>query len=443
MSENRVFELERLKYWQGQKLLSRDFRDQTSYEAQLRWWHNRALHNSYGVSYGFTVTMHNGRIQIDCGVAYDCYGRELILQAPREMALPPEPDEKFESMTLLASFKDADRSISNKEILMGTVDCSSRRVEPWFEWKLSRLVEQPHGVAIAEISYEPSAPLATLPPNVRIPVLLSDRVFYDAERKLLIAVRKNQGQASTDGLTPAEADELKKLSTDAAFGAAIDKLVAADERSPVLNAHFIAHRARALTRPRIGTGATVPGDTAWELWTETILPAVSTSTAFKLDDLNTQANIGIQVTIDTSGAGFTEVPCYFAWLEGTLWNQVHLNFFPVPLMHIDRETPRRFRLRLWMPPIITVLGARIRFANTEPGFGQRRTQLRSFATDFFNFAREQKLYVCWMGIQELVQPQCEPFPDCECDLTPPKVIEPTTPVRRPRPARNIRVNRPR
>src|SRR5215217_9696633 len=119
MSENRVFELERLKYWQGQKLLSRDFRDQTSYEAQLRWWHNRALHNSFGVSYGFTVTLDNDRIQIDCGVAYDCYGRELILQAPREIALPPAPTKAFESMTLLASFKAADRSISKKEILMG------------------------------------------------------------------------------------------------------------------------------------------------------------------------------------------------------------------------------------------------------------------------------------------------------------------------------------
>jgi hypothetical protein len=234
--------------------------------------------------------------------------------------------------------------------------------------------------------------------------MLAQKVFYDSERKLLIAI---------DGLEATEAAELKLLSTDPAFVSAVDKLRAADERSPVLNAHFIARRARPLARPRIGSGATVPGDTAWELWSETVIGPRGAKE---------QADLGIQVTIDTSGAGFTEVPCYFAWLEGTLWNKVHLNFFPVPLTHIDRESMRRFRLRLWMPPIITVLGARLRFANVEPPVFSRnqRQQLRSFATDFVNFARRQELYVCWMGIQEMADPHCEPFADCECHTTAPQ-----------------------
>jgi hypothetical protein len=42
-------EIERLRYWQGQKLRSRDFRDQMEMAAQLRWWHNRALHQAFGV----------------------------------------------------------------------------------------------------------------------------------------------------------------------------------------------------------------------------------------------------------------------------------------------------------------------------------------------------------------------------------------------------------
>src|SRR5215213_264257 len=170
MSDNRVLEMQRLRFWQGQRLLSRDFRDQTTYEAQLRSWHNRALHNAFGVSYGYAVTLNNGRIQIDCGVAYDCFGRELILQSPREISLPPAPGEDFQSMTLVASFKTADRPTS---------DCSSRRLEPWFEWKLSRSVEIVDGVPIAEISYEPSAPLETLPANVRFPAILAQKVSYD------------------------------------------------------------------------------------------------------------------------------------------------------------------------------------------------------------------------------------------------------------------------
>jgi hypothetical protein len=406
MTENRVNELQRLRYWQGQKLLSRDFRDQVSYESELRWWHNRALHNSYGVSYGFEVSLDDSHVEINCGVAYDCYGRELILQVPKRIALP-EPDDDFVGVTLVAAFAASDQHFTRKEVLMGTVDCSDNRLAPTFYWKPTRCYALVEGVPLAEITYEPSATLESLPPTVRFPPAPDQKVFYDAEKKLLIAI---------DGLTPTEADELKKLSDDPAFVAAIDKLVAADERSPVLNAHFVAHRARGLTRPRIGSGSTVPGDTAWDLWTQIVIDP---------QGHKIPADLGVQVTVDTSGAGFTETPCYFAWLQGTLWDQVHLSFFPVPIVHIDRESMRRFRLRLWLPPIIAVLGARIRFANIDPNIPRftKQVQPRSFVTDFGNFARQQKLYVCWMGIQEMVQPQCEPLADCECETVGPVVEE--------------------
>jgi hypothetical protein len=421
MTHNRVDELQRLRYWQGQKLLSRDFRDQASYESELRWWHNRALHNAYGVSYGFQVTLDDTHVEIDCGVAYDCYGRELILQAPKRMALPPEPDKApFERVTLVASIAAADQHISSKEVLMGTVDCSPNRLTPTFQWKQSRCCQFVDGVPLAEISYEPSAPLESLPPNVRFPPSPDQKVYYDAEQKLLIAI---------EGLTPEEKAELKKLSDDPAFAAAIDKLVAADQRTPVLNAYFVQRRARAFTRPRIGSGATVAGDTAWDLWTEVVLDT---------DGQKIPADLGVQVTVDTSGAGFTETPCYFAWLQGTLWDQVHLNFFPVPIVHIDRETYRRFRFRLWMPSIIAVIGARIRFANIDPDMPtlRKNAQPRNFATDFVNFARQQKLYVCWMGIQEMVQPSCEPHAACGCDTFVPEVEDESA-----RKRRNIRPER--
>lgn len=400
MPDNRVFEMQRLRYWQGQKLRSRDFRDQTSFEAQLRWWHNRALHNSFGVSYGFEVTLSAARVQVSCGVAYDCYGRELILQVPKEISLPQTPAEDFSSITLLASFESANQTISCKEVLMGTVDCSTNRLAASLEWKASRLVESVDGVPLAEISYEPSARLESLPANVRIPPLLAGKVFYDKERKLLIAI---------DGLAAADEAELRLLSNDPAFVGAVDDLVTGKERSSVLNARFVVRRARSFARPRIGSGATVRGDTAWELWTEVTLGPSGEKI---------RADLGIQVTIDTSGAGFTEVPCYFAWLEGTLWNQVHLNFFPVPITHIDRESLRRFRLRLWMPPIVTVLGARVRFANVDPFATARKREVRGFATDFVNFARQQELYVCWMGIQETARPGCRPLGNCHCDTAP-------------------------
>lgn len=468
--DNRPFELERLKYWQGQKLLSRDFRDQTSYAAQLRWWHNRALHNAYGVSYGFPVTLIDTRISVDCGVAYDCYGRELILQTPRELELP-ERTADFASMTLVASYDPGDSSISSKELLMGACGCSSKNIAPLLRWQRSKTFKFTDGVALAQIDYEPSAQLDSLPADVHIPLDLAPRVFYDSDRKLLFAI----GGLSTTAENN-EADKLKKLSDDVAWGGAIDKLAAGDERSPLLDAAFMVRRARGFTRPRIGSGQTVPGDTAWELWTETTINP---------NGARVEADLGIQVTIDTSGAGFTQVPCYFAWVEGTLWNQVHLNFFPVPIIHIDRETTSRFRLRLWMPSIITVLGGRIRYANITANLAEKgvppQTALlntivsridgteagtsgtvaaavstapppdpptyiedRSFVTDFVNFARQQKLYVCWTGIQEIVKPECEPFPSCECLGTipepPPPPPPPPSPKIRPRPRKTLPLN---
>src|SRR5690606_23425466 len=46
---------ERQRYWHGQLLRSTDLGDQLVQEAQLRWWHNRAIHNAYGVVAGLVV----------------------------------------------------------------------------------------------------------------------------------------------------------------------------------------------------------------------------------------------------------------------------------------------------------------------------------------------------------------------------------------------------
>ena len=108
-------EPQRLRYWQGQMLKSRDFRDQATVVAQLRWWHNRALHNAYGVREGLTVTPVEGRkfVRVMCGVAYDCYGRELILQTTREIPLPATgPQTLLIRYRETAQFPREERTIS-------------------------------------------------------------------------------------------------------------------------------------------------------------------------------------------------------------------------------------------------------------------------------------------------------------------------------------------
>jgi hypothetical protein len=85
---------ERLRYWQGQTLRSLDHRDQSRFDSRRRQLHNRALHRVDGVSFGLAVTQIGGPsqpIEVDCGLAYDCRGRELVIQRPRTVAAPASP----------------------------------------------------------------------------------------------------------------------------------------------------------------------------------------------------------------------------------------------------------------------------------------------------------------------------------------------------------------
>lgn len=93
MSTPYRIEFERLRYWQGQTLRAADDRDQRRFDALRRRLHNRALHSTEGVSFGLGVTTVSDDLaiyEVACGMAYDCRGRELLLQRPRRITVPME-----------------------------------------------------------------------------------------------------------------------------------------------------------------------------------------------------------------------------------------------------------------------------------------------------------------------------------------------------------------
>lgn len=331
MSIPKRVEIERLRYWQGQRLLARDFRDQATIEAQLRWWHNRALHNAFGVRYGLAILPLTAQgslcaLRVDCGVAYDCFGRELMLQTAREIPLPPV-GVKPQNITLLIRYKETAAFPKKHEVSNACAPGGGVALleQPEFVWKQSDLVQVTDGVPLTQLNYDGSKGSFLFLPD------------------------------------------------------------------------FVAPSLRPLARPRIGSGATVPEGTAWELWSERVSVA---------NRRVREVSVGYQVTIDTSAAGFTERPCYFAWLQGTLWSQSNIEFFPVPFTHLDSESITQFRFRLWMPRIPTLLGARLRLSNVQ------------FENEFINFARRRRLYVCWIGIQpslaETAGRRCVAVEESEC-----------------------------
>ena len=314
--------LERVRYWQGQMLRSRDFLDIEAVETQRRWWHNRALHNAYGVAEGLTCSLVPATspftgVSVGPGVAYDVFGRELILEKPLSIALPSNIPQG--AVSLLMRYKPPSRGLRPDEIseVCWTACGSVAAGTAEFVWKLND----------------------NLPP--------------------------------TDGVSVFAA-----YHTLGTF------------RGPDPN--YVRVSTQPLARPSLASGTTIPGNTPWEPWSVGFFSPAGA--------LPVRALIGVQTWIDTSAAGFTRIPCYFAALQGPVWNPQTRQLTPAIFPSIADESITGFTFRLWLqvPDTQTFEAVRLQKAL------QASSGNFSFVTDpsdFSLFAREQELYVSWIGCQ--------------------------------------------
>ena len=289
-------ELQRLRFRPGQDLLSRDFRDQGRFDDQFRWWHNRAMHEAFGVRGGLTVhavtTAGEERVDVDGGIAYDAFGREVILPAPATLPIPSGTGEADRRVLVIRYHSE--RADPAADALSGVWCHGSARPQTELDWVLERRLRPIDGVPLARVLYE-------------------------------------SGQPRLDG-------------------------------------EFFPPAARALARPRMGSGITVAGGTKWEFWNLGVRPGVL---------------LALQVAIDTHAAGFTEVPCYFAWLQGGLETKLTADgpSILLPLYsHVDAVTVTGFRVRV------------LTFASN------KRMGVAASNNALLALARRQ-LTVSWLGIQ--------------------------------------------
>jgi hypothetical protein len=112
-----------------------------------------------------------------------------------------------------------------------------------------------------------------------------------------------------------------------------------------LDPSFIPVTAKPLARPYLATGSTIPGSTAWGQW--------------GLDE--EEGPVWLETVVDTSAAGFTRVPCYFATMDGLDLGLYAVGVRSVPLFtHIQDATPNSFRFRTTLPAFV-VSTQRFRF----------------------------------------------------------------------------------
>jgi len=86
--------LERVQFFNGERLVASDLQTLEEFQREIRWLHNRSLHQP-GVASGFAVAGAKGdrQVTVQPGYAIDASGREIVLTQPDVEAVPPVADD--------------------------------------------------------------------------------------------------------------------------------------------------------------------------------------------------------------------------------------------------------------------------------------------------------------------------------------------------------------
>jgi hypothetical protein len=132
--------IERLQFFNGQRLFASDLQGIEAFNREMRWLHNKSLHQP-GIGSGFAVYGKKGdrKVTIGLGYAIDALGREIVLTETQTEAVPPvsaESNGKSVFYDLTVSYPE-DSELEEAETREGV--CMPRgvvrlREEPVFCW---------------------------------------------------------------------------------------------------------------------------------------------------------------------------------------------------------------------------------------------------------------------------------------------------------------------
>jgi len=132
--------IERIEFFNGQRLFAEDLQTLDGFNRQMRWLHNRSLH-TFGIGSGFIVRAERGdrEASIEPGYAIDNLGREIILLSPRIETIPPVADDgfgkpKFYDLTVHYPRTEDLEETETRFGVCSTNGVVRRREEPIFCW---------------------------------------------------------------------------------------------------------------------------------------------------------------------------------------------------------------------------------------------------------------------------------------------------------------------
>lgn len=140
MTELDIPALQRPSFFDGQRLTAADLAAVQAFHRELRWLHNRSLHN-WGIAFGYAVTGARGQrvVQVQPGYALDCRGRELILGTATEMPIPAVAGDSTggpAAYYLTVSYaEDDDLTPETRSGLCGAAGAVRRPEQPLLRWQ--------------------------------------------------------------------------------------------------------------------------------------------------------------------------------------------------------------------------------------------------------------------------------------------------------------------
>jgi hypothetical protein len=370
LNENR--HIERQRFFNGQRLFDSDLQGLESFNREMRWLHNKSLHQA-GIGNGFAVVGKRGdrEITIRPGYAIDAEGREIVLTQSRVEPVPPVAgDEGRPVLFDLTVSYPSDAALEESESREGV--CGARGVV--------RLREEP----------------------------------------VFCWVRLNEdGQADDDQSQADIRDRMKiVLARAEVFNCQLNKDLSIAER---LN-------ARPPCQPYVCCGTAPLPD--WEPWE---LAPFSPGVFLKTDDgKNLRAAIlkdpiitpyilpfGVMANINTSECGFLTTPCYSARIDAPrvrVSEDPSFSFILDGLLQIVDPNPDRFTINvlLLVQPLIVhgeigISARRSKSAAASTGLGERISTVignilaaQDFdeeVEDFIDTYIKNIWKVVWMGVE--------------------------------------------
>jgi hypothetical protein len=170
LNQPTIPDLDRVSFFDGQRLAAGDLNAAAAVQRALRWLHNRSLHG-WGIGLGFAVAGKKGdrQIQISPGYAIDCLGREIILAESVTKPVPAKSgDAKGKPVIfyLVAAYPDDEdlTVIERREGECGTDGATRLRDQASLYWKAQgeQAVAEGMEIVLAQASVQNCALAAPL-----------------------------------------------------------------------------------------------------------------------------------------------------------------------------------------------------------------------------------------------------------------------------------------